>query len=135
MKKKQKMKTSKDKENIEKFNNLVIAALSFAENNKIAWQTAAVIGSSHICEFSCHHSNGNLTEIFSLLTYAMGCSAFNRINEDELDAMVEHLDIRIGIGEKVTGNENQAAAIIIFFVQQTLDAMLKSNHSQFQRVH
>lgn len=135
MVKKQKFKKSKKKENIEKFNNLVIDALYFAENNKIDWQTAAVIGSSHICEFSCYHSNGNLTEIFSLLTYAMGCSAFHRINEDELDALVEHLDIRIGIGEKVTGNENQAAAIIISFVQQTFDTMLKNDHSHPQRVH
>ena len=65
----------------------------------------------------------------------MGCSAFHRINEDELDALVEHLDIRIGIGEKVTGNENQAAAIIISFVQQTFDTMLKDDHSHPRRVH
>ena len=135
MVKKQKFKTSKKKENIEKFNNLVIAALSFAENNKIDWQTAAVIGSSHICEFSCYHSNGNLTEIFSLLTYAMGCSAFHRINEDHLDEIVNHLDFKIGIGEKVLGRENQATAVIISFVQQTLDALLKNDHSYPRRLH
>ena len=135
MDKKQKLKASKQKEKIEQFNNLFIEVLNYAENNNIDWQTAAVVGSSHICEFSCYHSNGNITEIFSLVTYAMGCSAFKRINEDDLDALVEHLDVRIGIGEKVKGNEDLAAAIIIAFVQQTLDAMLKNDLSSFERVH
>ena len=60
-----KNKNSKSqKENIEKFNNLVIDALYFAENNKIDWQTAAVIGSSHICEFSCYHLTAILQRSF-----------------------------------------------------------------------
>ena len=135
MAKKQKAKTRNEKQKMQRLNDLFIEALTYAEDNDIPWQNAAIMGSFHICEFSCYKSNGNITEIFSLMTHAMSCSAFKRINEDELDELVDHLDIRIGIGEKVKGQENQASAIIISFVQQTLEALLKNDLSHFQRVH
>ena len=135
MAKKQKAKTRNEKQKMQRLNDLFIEALTYAEDNDIPWQNAAIMGSFHICEFSCYKSNGNITEIFSLMTHAMSCSAFKRINEDDLDDLVDHLDVRIGIGEKVNGNENQATAIIISFVQQTLEAMLKKAHTHSHRVH
>ena len=135
MAKKQKVKTRNEQQKMQRLNDLFIEALTYAEDNDIPWQNAAIMGSFHICEFSCYKSNGNITEIFSLMTHAMSCSAFKRINEDELDELVDHLDIRIGIGEKINGNEILATALIISFVQQTLEAMLKKDHSHFQRVH
>ena len=135
MAKKQKAKTRNEKQKMQRLNDLFIEALTYAEDNDIPWQNAAIMGSFHICEFSCYKSNGNITEIFSLMTHAMSCSAFKRINEDDLDELVDHLDIRIGIGEKIIGNEIPATALIISFVQQTLEAMLKKDHSHFQRVH
>ena len=135
MAKKQRAKTRNEKQKMQRLNDLFIEALTYAEDNDIPWQNASIMGSFHICEFSCYKSNGNITEIFSLMTHAMSCSAFKRINEDDLDDLVDHLDVRIGIGEKVNGNEHQATAIIISFVQQTLEAMLKKDHSHFQRVH
>ena len=100
MAKKQKAKTRNEKQKMQRLNDLFIEALTYAEDNDIPWQNAAIMGSFHICEFSCYKSNGNITEIFSLMTHAMSCSAFKRVNEDELDELVDHLDIRIGIGEK-----------------------------------
>ena len=135
MAKKQTAKTRNEKQKMQRLNDLFIEALTYAEDNNIPWQNAAIMGSFHICEFSCYKSNGNITEIFSLMTHAMSCSAFKRINEDDLDELVDHLDIRIGIGEKINGNEIPATALIISFVQQTLEAMLKKDHSHFQRVH
>ena len=135
MAKKQKVKTRNEQQKMQRLNDLFIEALTYAEDNDIPWQNAAIMGSFHICEFSCYKSNGNITEIFSLMTHAMSCSAFKRINEDDLDELVDHLDIRIGIGEKINGNEIQATALIISFVQQTLEAMLKKDHSHCQRVH
>ena len=135
MAKKQKAETRNEKQKMQRLNDLFIEALTYAEDNDIPWQNAAIMGSFHICEFSCYKSNGNITEIFSLMTHAMSCSAFKRINEDDLDDLVDHLDVRIGIGEKVNGKEHQATAIIISFVQQTLEAMLKKDHSHSKRVH
>ena len=135
MAKKQRAKTRNEKQKMQRLNDLFIEALTYAEDNDIPWQNAAIMGSFHICEFSCYKSNGNITEIFSLMTHAMSCSAFKRVNEHDLDDLVDHLDVRIGIGEKVKGQENQASAIIISFVQQTLEALLKNDLSHFQRVH
>ena len=135
MDKKQKAKTRNEKQKMQRLNDLFIEALTYAEDNDIPWQNAVVMGTFHILEFSCYKSNGNITEIFSLMTHAMSCSAFKRVNEDDLDDLVDHLDVRIGIGEKVNGNENQATAIIISFVQQTLEAMLKKAHTHPHRVH
>ena len=135
MAKKQKAKTRNEKQKMQRLNDLFIEALTYAEDNDIPWQNAAIMGSFHLCEFSCYKSSGNITEIFSLMTHAMSCSAFKRVNEDDLDELVDHLDVRIGIGQKVKGHENQATAIIISFVQQTLEALLKNDLSHFQRVH
>lgn len=135
MVKKQKAKTRNEKQKMQRLNDLFIEALTYAEDNDIPWQNAIIMGSFHLCEFSCYKSNGNITEIFSLMTHAMSCSAFKRVNDSDLDDLIDHLDVRIGIGEKVKGQENQASAIIISFVQQTLEALLKNDLSHFQRVH
>ena len=132
---KQKAKTRNEKQKMQRWNDLFIEALTYAADNDIPWQNATIMGAFHLCEFSCYKSNGNITEIFSLMTYAMSCSAFKRVNDADLDDLIDHLDVRIGIGEKVKGQENQATAIIISFVQQTLEALLKNDLSHFQRVH
>mgnify|MGYP001460709348 CR=1 FL=1 len=135
MGKKQKVKTSNENEKMKHLHDLFIEALTYAEDNNIPWQNAVVMGTFHILEFSCYKSNGNITEIFSLMTHAMSCSAFKRVNDSDLDDLIDHLDVRIGLGEKVKGQENQASAIIISFVQQTLEALLKNDLSHFQRLH
>ena len=121
--------------NFEKFNNLFVTALKFAENNDVDWQHAITLGAYHLMEFSSWQSEGDIPQISSLMLFAMKTSLLRRMNENLLDEIAAEFSITIEAGPKIRGNESQAVTILIAAMQSCVEEMFKSQGAVTRGVH
>jgi len=121
--------------NFEKFNNLFVTALKFAENNDVDWQHAITLGAYHLMEFSSWQSKGDIPQISSLMLFAMKTSLLRRMNEDLLDEIAGELSVTIEAGPKIRGHESQAVTIIVAALQACVEEMFKTRGAAMRSVH
>lgn len=131
--------THRQKENenpdLDEFNDLLMKAFAFADDNNLEWQQAMVYSAYHLVEYGNWRSKTDVTQVSALMLYAMKKSLMRRMNDDSLRDASAELSFSIEASPQINGREAEAATLIISAAQAAIEQLFKGKGVQFGALH
>ena len=123
------------KEKLKKLNDLIVAALAFAEDEGIPVQLALQIAGNNISEFGLCLTRGDISSVAYILLHSFEHSVMARTNSDRLEEISDYVKIDIQVSHEIFGDEDLATALLLSSFFRSIEAMLENYDRHSQRLH
>ena len=122
---------------LEKFVDLIVEALRFADQSKLDWSTIVSATVYETTEYACFKSNGSLTDATQHIFNRLGASMIKRINSDEFFEGFDHDEISVSIKSKLRNKveKNNMVMMLITALAQILDDLNDMDSPGRARLH
>jgi len=120
---------------LDKFNDLMMEALAFADEKNLEWRSAVICSAYHIMEYGHWRSERDFTQVSAVMLHGIKANLIKKMDEDELQQLASELSFTIETTPKIKGRESEATALIISAAQAAVEQLFIGKGSKSRAVH